>query len=347
MAERLGFEPRKELPLCRFSRPVLSTTQPSLHYFDNLLLLKNEYARRKSIYINIVLKLMSSFNRGIFYIIIGSFWWGVIGVIYFRSLSFVGSIELVLHRVFWTAVMLILTTFYLSKWNKIKEILNNKKNIFYLIITGFLIFINWSVWIYAVSTNQIVDASFGYFTMPILSVFFGYLFFNELLNKARIFSIILTIISIIYLFYFYKSFPLIGLIVGFSWSLYTVFRKKINVDVDLGLLIESLIILPFALIGFYFIFEGGNLNFSLDSIKLSFILTLAGPMTVIPLFFFVKGVHLAGLGPSGMLFFITPTFQFILGLFLYNEPFDMNRLIGFILIWVAVIIYMFDLYEKN
>ena len=183
--------------------------------------------------------------------------------------------------------------------------------------------------------------------MPILSVFFLYLFFNELLNKSRIFSIILTIISVIYLFYFYKSFPLIGLIVGFSWSLYTVFRKKINVDVDLGLLIESLIILPFALIGFYFIFESGNLNFGLDSIKLSFILTLAGPMTVIPLFFFVKGVILAGLGPSGMLFFITPTFQFILGLFLYNEPFDMNRLIGFILIWVAVIIYMFDLYEKN
>ena len=85
----------------------------------------------------------------------------------------------------------------------------------------------------------------------------------------------------------------------------------------------------------------------MSSIKLSFILTIAGPMTVIPLFFFVKGVHLSGLGPSGMLFFITPTFQFILGLFLYNEPFDTYRLIGFILIWVAVIIYLFDLYEKN
>ncbi len=290
---------------------------------------------------------MSSFNKGILYIIIGSFWWGVVGVIYFRSLSFVGSTELVLHRVIWTAVMLVITTFYLSKWSQLIAILKNRKNVFYLLVTGILIFINWSVWIYAVSTNQIVDASFGYFIMPILSVLFGYIFFKELLNKPRIFSIILTFFSVIYLFYFYKNFPWIGLIVGFSWSLYNVFRKKINIDVDLGLLIESLVILPFALIGFYFVYQTGNLDFGTGSLKLSLLLTIAGPMTVIPLFFFVKGVHLAGLGPSGMLFFITPTFQFILGLFLYNEPFDMSRLIGFILIWVAVIIYLFDLYEKN
>ncbi len=290
---------------------------------------------------------MSSFNKGILYIILGSFWWGVIGVIYFRSVSFVGSIELVLHRVIWTVVMLVITTIYLSKWNKIKKILKSKKNILYLTITGFLIFINWSVWIYAVSTDQIVDASFGYFIMPILSVLFGYLFFKEILNKPRVFSIILTNLSILYLFYFYKNFPWIGLTVGFSWALYNVFRKKINVDVDLGLLIESLVILPFAIIGFYLVYESGNLDFGINSIKLSFLLIIAGPMTVIPLFFFVKGVHLAGLGPSGMLFFITPTFQFILGLFLYNEPFDTYRLIGFILIWVAVIIYLFDLYEKN
>ena len=290
---------------------------------------------------------MSSFNKGILYIVAGSFWWGVIGVIYFRSVSFVGNIELVLHRAIWTALMLIIITSYLSKWNKVKLILLDKKNLFYLIFTSLLIFINWSVWIYAVSTNQIVDASFGYFIMPILSVLFGYLFFKELLNKRRIFAIILTIISVFYLFYFYKNFPWIGLTVGLSWSLYNVFRKKIKVDVDLGLLIESLIILPFALLGFYFVFQTGNLDFGINTLKLSLILIIAGPMTVIPLFFFIKGVNLAGLGPSGMLFFITPTFQFILGLFLYNEPFDAYRLIGFILIWVAVIIYLFDLYEKN
>ena len=144
--------------------------------------------------------------------------------------------------------MLIITTIYLSKWNKFSG--NKiKKNQLYLTITGILIFINWSVWIYAVSTNQIVDASFGYFIMPILSVLFGYLFFKEFLNKRRVFPIILSIISVMYLFYFYKNLPWIGLTVGLSWSLYNVFRKN-NVDVDLGLLIESLVILPFALSGF-------------------------------------------------------------------------------------------------
>ena len=290
---------------------------------------------------------MSSLNKGILYIIIGSFWWGVIGVIYFRSVSFVGSIELVLHRVIWTAAMLLITTLCLSKWLKIKNLFLDKKIFFNLVITGVLIFTNWSVWIYAVSTNQIVDASFGYFIMPIFSVLFGYLFFKEILNKPRIFSILLAFISTLFLFYFYKNLPWIGLTVGLSWSLYNVFRKKMNIDVDLGLLIESLVILPFALIGLYFVYKSGNLDFGIDSIKLSIILILAGPMTVIPLFFFVKGVHLAGLGPSGMLFFITPTFQFILGLFLYNEPFDSYRLIGFIFIWVAVVIYIYDLYEKN
>ena len=122
---------------------------------------------------------MSSFNKGILYIVIGSFWWGVVGVIYFRSLSFVGSIELVLHRVVWTSLMLIVTIFYLSKWNKLKKIIKSKENIFYLGITGVLIFVNWSGWIYAVSTNQIVDASFGYFIMPIISIFLGYFFLKK------------------------------------------------------------------------------------------------------------------------------------------------------------------------
>jgi Predicted permeases len=96
---------------------------------------------------------MSLFNKGILYIIAGSFWWGVIGVIYFRSLAFVGSFELVLHRVIWTAIMLIVITFALSKWKKISQITKNKKNIVYLILTSFLIFTNWSIWIYAVSTK--------------------------------------------------------------------------------------------------------------------------------------------------------------------------------------------------
>jgi chloramphenicol-sensitive protein RarD len=184
--------------------------------------------------------------------------------------------------------------------------------------------------------------------MPILSVFLGYIFFQEKLNSKRIFSIIMVILSISILVIFsFKSLPGVGLVVGLSWGFYNLIRKKINVDTDIGLLIESLFILPFALIAFYYVYKSGLNDFSLNNIKLSLFILLAGPMTVIPLFLYVRGVELSGLGPAGMIFYITPTLQFLLGYFYYNEPFSMVKFVSFILIWIAVIVYLKDLYETN
>ena len=222
-----------------------------------------------------------------------------------------------------------------------------KKKLLILLITSILIFGNWSIWIYAVATNRIIDASFGYFIFPIISVFFGFLFFNEKLNKKRVISISLVIISTIYLFFNLKSFPWIGFSVAFLWSIYNLLRKKINVDTDIGLFIESLFILPIAIVIFYFIFQNNMNDFSLSNPSLMPLLILAGPMTVIPLFLYVKGVELSGLGATGMIFFLAPTGQFLLGFFYYNEPFSMQKLISFIIIWISVSIYLKDLYEKN
>ena len=124
-------------------------------------------------------------------------------------------------------------------------------------------------------------------------------------------------------------------------------RKKINVETDVGLLIESLLILPIALVFFYFIFQSNQNDFSLNNITLTALIFLTGPMTVIPLFLYVKGVELSGLGPSGLIFFITPTGQFLLGFFYFNEPFSAEKFTSFILIWFAVFIYLKDLYENN
>ena len=140
------------------------------------------------------------------------------------------------------------------------SIIKSKKNLFYLFLSGFLIFINWAVWIYAIATNKIIDASFGYFMMPILSVMLGYIFFKEKLNKMRILSIILVVISILYLVLIsFKSLPWVGIIVALSWGFYNLVRKKINIDTDVGLLIESLYILPFALAAFYLITINGTM----------------------------------------------------------------------------------------
>ena len=288
------------------------------------------------------------FNKGLLLAGFGSFWWGFFGVLYFKYITFIGYIELVVHRCLWTTLTLILTTFFFSKWDIFFKIIKSKQNLIYLFISGFLIFMNWGVWIYAIATNRIIDASFGYFIMPLLSVLLGYIFFKEKLNNKRIFSITLVILSILYLiFVSLKSLPWVGILVALSWGFYNLVRKKVNVDTDIGLLIESLFILPIAIVAFYLIAVNGYNDFSLSNPPMMLIILLAGPMTVIPLFLYVRGVELCGLGPTGMIFYITPTLQFLLGFFYYDEVFSFNKLVSFILIWIAVIIYLRDLYETN
>ena len=285
--------------------------------------------------------------NGILFSSAASFWWGIIGVFYFKHVSFAGTVELVIHRTIWTSFILLLTIIFYSRWDFFFEILNNKKKIFILFISGLLIFINWFTWIYAVVTNRLIDASFGYYIFPILSVLFGFIFFKEKLNKKRIISIFLVLISIIYLLFNFKSIPWIGLTVAITWSTYNLLRKKINVQTDIGLFIETIFFVPVALILFYFISQKGLNDFSLSNPNIMFWLFLAGPMTVIPLYLYLRGVELAGLGTSGMVFFITPTGQFLLGIFYYNEIFNVHKLIGFIFIWIAVIIYLKDLNQSK
>ena len=288
------------------------------------------------------------FNQGLILTALGSFWWGVIGVVYFKYISFAGPIEVVIHRCVWTSAVLILTTFFFSKWNIFFQIILNKKKLVLLFFSGLLIFINWATWIYAVGTEKIIDASFGYFIMPILSVFLGYIFYNEKINIKRGISIALVLLSVLSLIVInFNSIPWVGIIVALSWGFYNLLRKKVNVDTDVGLLIESLFILPFALFSLYLIFKNNLNDFSLASPSLMLLFMLAGPMTIIPLFLYVRGVELCGLGPTGMIFYITPTFQFILGFFYYNEPFSFEKALSFILIWIAVVIYLKDLYENN
>ncbi len=290
----------------------------------------------------------NNFNKGILLTAAGSFWWGFIGVIYFKYIAFAGHIEVVIHRSLWTTVMLVMTSIFFSKLDKIKKLIKNKKYIFILFFSGILIFTNWAVWIYAVSTDRIIDASFGYFIMPIISIFLGFFFFKERLSFKSKISISIVTISILFLILSdFNSIPWVGLIVAFSWSFYNLLKKKISVETDIGLLIESLFILPIILIAFFFLVQNNVNDFDISNPILMLIFILAGPMTVIPLYLYVRGVELCGLGPTGMIFYITPTLQFLLGYYLYNEPLNLEKLISFIFIWIAVFIYLKDLYENR
>ena len=281
--------------------------------------------------------------NGILYSAVGSFWWGIIGVLYFKYVSFVGHIELVIHRTIWTAFILIFTTTYLSKWNIVLSIVKDFKKLSILFLTGLLIFTNWGLWIYAVVTNRLIDASFGYYIFPILSVFFGIVFFKEQTNRNKIISISLVFLAVIILLFNFESLPWIGLSVALSWSFYNLIRKKINIPADIGLFVETLLLSPIAILAFYFISKEGNNFFTFSDLNLAFILFLAGLMTLVPLYLYLKGVELAGLGTSGMIFFIAPTGQFLLGFFYFEESFNAVKLLSFCIIWVAVFIYLKDL----
>ena len=278
---------------------------------------------------------------------LGSLWWGVIGVLYFKSVSFVSPLELTIHRTVWTAFLLVLSISIYSKWNDVFKILKDLKVTLLLILTSILIVGNWYTWIYAVTVNKLIDAAFGYYIFPILSVFFGILFLKESHSRMKIVSISLVIIAVIFLLIDLKSTPWIGLIVALTWSSYTLIRKKIQIPTDVGLFIESAFMTPFAIIAFYFITKNGNNYFSLNDISMSFWLFLAGANTLIPLGLYLYGSSLAGLGPAAMIFFLAPTGQFLLGFYYFGEDLDLNKMISFIIIWIAVAIYLRDLAKDN
>ena len=284
--------------------------------------------------------------KGSLFTVGASIWWGVIGVLYFKFVSFASPLELTIHRTIWTALLLLITTSYFSKWSEFYKIINTKINVFILLITGLLVSINWYTWLYAVKTNNLLDSALGYYIFPILSVFFGIIFLKEKYNRNKIISVLLVVAALIYLLFKLGEVPWIGIIVAVTFSLYGLIRKKIKVSSDIGLLIETLLISPIAIVLFFLLIKNNTNIFSINEPVLSFYLFWAGLMTLIPLFWYTKGFELIGIGPASMIFFLTPTAQFFLGLYYFNEPLILDKLISFIFIWFAVIVYLNELRKE-
>ena len=284
--------------------------------------------------------------KGSLFIVGASLWWGIIGVIYFKFVSYATALELTIHRTIWTALLLIITTSYYSKWQEFNKLILKPKNLLILLITGLLISINWFTWLYAVKTNNLLDSALGYYIYPIISVFFGVIFLKEKYNRNKIISVLLVVIALIYFLLKLGEVPWIGLTVAVTFSLYSLIRKKIKVSSDIGLLIETLLLSPIALCFFLYLVKNENNIFSYTEPVLSFYLFWAGLMTLIPLFWYTTGFNLIGIGPASMIFFLTPTAQFFLGIYYFNEPLILDQLIVFIFIWIAVFIYLNELRKE-
>ena len=284
--------------------------------------------------------------EGSLYTVGASLWWGVIGVIYFKFVSFASPVELTIHRTVWTAILLLLTTTYFNKWQEFIKIFRSWNTLALLFLTGLLVSINWFTWLYSISINNMLDASLGYYIFPIFSVFLGKIFLRERVNRNKLISIVLVFISMIYLLIGFKNIPWIGLVVAITFSLYTLIRKKINISSDLGLFVETLLISPIAIVLFFLlVFDNTNI-FGFNNPELSFYLFFAGFMTLVPLFMYIKGFELIGIGPASMIFFLTPTAQFFLSIFYLNQALNLEKLISFIFIWIAVLIYLNELRKE-
>ena len=165
---------------------------------------------------------------GIFYAAFASLWWGVVGTIFFKFVSFASFIELTVHRTIWTAVLLILTTSFYKKWPEFNKIFKKRKNQLLLFLSGLLVSINWGTWLYAVSVNRLLDSSLGYYIYPIISVFLGRVFLKEKLNRNQFIAVMLVVISLFYFLLKLGELPWIGLTVAITFSIYGLIRKKLK-----------------------------------------------------------------------------------------------------------------------
>ena len=234
----------------------------------------------------------------------------------------------------------------MGKWPEFKKILKKRKNQFLLFISGLLVSINWATWLYAVSTNRLLDSSLGYYIYPIISVFLGKIFLNEKLNKNQFIAVILVVVSLLYFLFKLGELPWIGLTVAITFSIYGLIRKKIKVSSDIGLLIETLLISPIAISLFiYLVYSNMNI-FSIAEPILSFYLFWSGFMTLVPLFLYTIGFKIIGIGPASMVLFLTPTSQFLLGVTYFNEALTLEKFFGFFIIWIAVTIYLNELRKE-
>ena len=288
-----------------------------------------------------------NFYKGIFYTCLASLFWGIPQPLFFNEIKFIPAIEIAIHRGLWSFILLLIIVISLGRIQEFFFLFKSYKKILFLSITATLITINWAGFIFAVSINRVQDASMGYYITPMLSIGLGYFFLNEKISILKFVSISMMLASIIFLIISLNSFPFVAILIGTTWSIYGLLRKQINVSSEIGLFYESgfitLIASPY-LIYLYFKGSGFFLN---ESSLTSIFLMLTGLITIFPLFFFNQGVKFIPLGFAGVIFYLAPSFHFITSVFILNENISLHKLISFIIIWIAVAIFIIDIFKER
>jgi len=280
-------------------------------------------------------------NKGILSGIAAYAMWGFFPI-YWKLLHDVPAVQLLGHRIGWSFLLLMAFIFITNQWKDFRTVAFNAKVLGIYAVAGVLLSLNWLIYVWGVNSGFIVETSLGYFINPLLSVLFGVFFLREKLRPMQWVPVVLAAVGVAYLTFTYGRLPWIALSLAVSFGLYGLVKKLSPLGSVYGLTLETGIVFPLALIYLTFVQVNGTSAFLHDGLTVDLLLIGGGIVTTIPLLMFASAAKQIPLNMIGVLQYFAPTIQFLIGVFLYKEPFDTTRFIGFGIVWLALIIFWIE-----
>jgi chloramphenicol-sensitive protein RarD len=264
--------------------------------------------------------------------------WGLFPL-YFKLLQDVSSFDIVVQRIFWSLLFLIVVLTWKRQWAWLGEVVRKPRVLLGFLISALLLSGNWVLYVWAVNSSRIVDASLGYFMSPLISVLLGYVILKEKLRPLQWLSVFMALGAVLWLTWINGALPWIGLVIAATFGIYGLLRKIAHLGALEGLALETILLAPLVLAILAVTAVHGNNGFLQASPTSQVLLALSGPVTAIPLLLFARAARRIPLSLLGLLQYISPTMQLLTGVFIYDEPFDGQRLTGFVVIWAALAVY--------
>jgi chloramphenicol-sensitive protein RarD len=280
-------------------------------------------------------------NAGIAYAALAYTVWGLFPV-YFKQLQAVPPSEVLVHRIVWTLLLVVALLSAMRRWAWLPAALRQPRVLGACTVSALLLALNWLTYVWAVNAGHVVDASLGYFINPLFSALLGVTVLGERLRAGQWAALGLAAAGVVWLTVDAGQLPWIALVLAASFGLYGLMRKVAPLGSLEGLTMETLVLAPLALVAFAVWTQAGTAVFPSASTWTNALLVLSGPLTALTLLLFAAGARRITLTTLGLLQYIAPTLQFALGVWLYREPFDAGKLVGFGLIWAALAVYTLE-----
>lgn len=272
--------------------------------------------------------------------------WGLLPI-FWKLLAGVNSAYVLAQRIVFSCVFCLAVILIRKNGGEIGKIIKNKSERRKFFLCGILISINWGVYILTVAMGRILEASLAYYMNPLFSVLIGAIFFKEKLSRVQWASVALAFAGVMFSVIRYGEVPYLAIIIGLSFALYGALKKGIKADSETSICMETMAVLPIAIVFIAYAQFSGFTTFSSLTTAEALLLIATGPITSIPLMLFAKGIKETSIVTSGILMYINPTLQLLVGVFIYNEAFTQTNAITFAFVWAAVILFVFDSLRKQ